>query len=193
MFVQRFVLRILVLSSLLSCAYRVGSSRSSSEELRIFMPVFENMTARPVDLNEVTSVFKKNLESVRGVSFVNSKEQANLLVLGRLNSYEQVSGPTAFKGSFATQNQGGLRENSISASTLRLLIEIELEKRTPEGERISSSKYSEQDLYELSDRLTLESGSAATPQIHASREAIMTKVLAERIARRAQSQIVDNF
>lgn len=187
---SRLVLFALFLAS---CGYRTGDFRSPEQELKVFIPVFENQSVRPLDLNEVTSVLKENLESIKGVSLVNTKSDADVFVLGRIVQYERGWGPTAYKGTKVTEAAGGLREDMLSASTTRITLGILLEKFSSDGAKLWSSTYSESDLYEMSDRLSLAQGSAATPQLHASREALLIKKLTERIVQRARAQIVDDF
>lgn len=186
-------LRLVLFALFTSCGYHVGDFRTPEHELRVFIPVFENQSVRPLDLNEVTSVFKENLEAIRGVRIVNSRDEADILLLGRVVQYERNWGPTAYKGTKATEAAGGLREDQLSASTARITLGLLLEKTHKDGSRIWSSTFVDSDLYELSDRLTLAQGSAATPQIHASREALLIKKLSDRIVQRARAQIVDDF
>ncbi len=178
---------------LFSCAYHVGDSRSPQQTLHVFVPVLENVTVRPIDLNELTSSLRENLESVRGVIVVNNRSEADVVLLGKVIRYDRTWGPTAYKGTAATAAAGGLKEDILSASTTKVILGIELEKLNNQGERSWSGKFAESDLYEMSDRLELARGSAAAPQIHASREALLVKKLADRIFERARAQIVDDF
>ncbi len=191
MTLKRLVLVTLV--GLTSCGYHVGDSRTPNETLRIFLPVVENVSARPVDLNEITSDFRESLENIKGVIVVNQREEADIVLLGRITTYKRTWGPTAFKGDTTSAASGGLKENAISASTARIILAMEIEKRSPLGEKQWSSIFNESDVFEMSDRLELLRGSAATPQIHASREALLVRKLAGRIFQRARAQIVDNF
>ena len=77
--------RLVLIAPLLvaSCGYHAGDSRTSTETLKIFVPVLENVTVRPLDLNEITSSFRESLESIKGVIIVNRREDADLVVLGR--------------------------------------------------------------------------------------------------------------
>ena len=190
---KRFVLGSILGGIATACSYHVGDSRTSANTLRVFVPVVENLTARPLDLNEITSFFRENLESVKGVKVVNSRAESDIIVLGRIKGYSRTSGPTAFKGTSLTAAAGGLSDKALSASTVRVNLEMNIEKRLADGDKVWSSDFTESDLYELSNRLDLGSGSAATPQIHASREALLLKKLSERIFRRARAQIVDDF
>ncbi len=196
MTLKRFVLvtlAVLTLTGLTACGYHVGDSRTPNETLRIFLPVVENVSARPVDLNEITSDFRESLESIKGVIIVNQRDEADIVLLGRITMYKRTWGPTAFKGDTTSAAGGGLKENAISASTARIILAMEIEKRTSTGEKQWASIFNESDVYEMSDRLELMRGSAATPQIHASREALLVRKLASRIFQRARAQIVDNF
>ncbi len=184
---------LLIALLITSCGYHAGDFRTPTHELRVFVPVFENKSVRPIDLNEVTSVFRENLEPIRGVILVNSKEDADLVLLGKISQYDRSWGSTAFTGTQQTELAGGLRKDMLSASTARVSLGITLEKRTQAGELQSTSSFVESDVYELSNRLELSQGSAATPQLHASREALLLKKLAERIFLRARAQIVDDF
>jgi hypothetical protein len=191
---KRFVLMNCLASlGLFSCAYHAGDSRSPTEILRVFVPVIENVSVRPIDLNELTSSWRESLEAVRGVVVVTRREDADLLILGKVNVYNRTWGPTAYKGTPQTAKDGGLRADRLSASTARVYFGMQIEKRSPSGELLWTSNLLESDLYELSDRIELKKGSAAMPQIHASREALLVKKLAERIFERVQAQIVDNF
>lgn len=176
-----------------SCGYHAGDFRTPTEELRIFVPVFENGSVRPLDLNEITSVFRENLEPIRGVIIVNNKEDADLILLGKVSQYDRTWGASAYTGTSQTEAAGGLRKDMLSASTARITLGLTLEKRSKTGELLSSMAYADADVYELSDRLELSTGSAATPQIHASRESLLLKKLTERIFSRARAQIVDAF
>lgn len=178
---------------LTGCGYHVGDSRTPNETLRIFLPVIENVTARPVDLSETTSDFRESLESIKGVIIVNSREEADIVLLGRITTYKRTWGPTAFKGDALSAAAGGLKENAISASTARITLAMNIEKTSATGERLWAAVFDESDVYEMSDRLELSRGSAATPQIHASREALLVRKLTSRIFQRARAQIVDNF
>lgn len=189
-FIRPVLFALIVLGS---CGYHAGDFRTPTQELRVFVPVFENASVRPVDLNEITSVFRENLESIRGVMVVNSRKDADVVILGKINSYDRTWGTTAYQGTKQTEAAGGLKENALSASTARISLGLNLEKVSPTGERIWTSSFVESDLYELSDRLELARGSAATPQLHASREALLVKKLSERIFLRARAQIVDDF
>ena len=191
MTLERLVLGAFLLLG--SCAYRTGDSRGSDEILRVFVPVLENVTVRPVDMNGLTSAFRESLESIKGVQIVNSEQDADIVLLARVTRYDRSWGPTAYKGTRQTEAAGGLREDRLSASTARINLAIDMEKRKPGGERLWASTFAESDLYELSDRLEIARGSAATMQIHVSREALLVKKLAERIFRRARAQIVDDF
>lgn len=176
-----------------SCAYHVGDSRSPEQILHVFVPVLENVTVRPLDLNEMTSSLRESLESVRGVVVVNNRSEADIVLLGKITRYDRSWGPTAYKGTAATAAAGGLKENILSASTTKVFLGIHFEKLNNQGEQSWSGNFSESELYELSDRLELSRGSAAAPQIHASREALLVKKLADRIFERARAQIVDDF
>jgi len=178
---------------LASCGYHAGDFRTPSQDLRVFVPVFENASVRPLDLNDLTSIFRENLESIRGVIVVNSREDADVVLLGKINQYDRSWGPTAYKGTKQTEAAGGLREDTLSASTARVTLGLNLEKMNRAGDRMWTYSFVESDLYELSDRLELARGSAATPQLHASREALLVKKLSERIFLRARAQIVDDF
>ncbi|MEZ4815137.1 MAG: LPS assembly lipoprotein LptE [Bdellovibrionota bacterium] len=184
---------LISLFAVTACGYHVGDFRTPTQELRVFVPVFENRSVRPLDLNDLTSEFRENLESIRGVSSVNSRDDADVLLLGQIIQYDRSWGTTAFKGTRQTEAAGGLREDALSASTARITLGMRIEKRTRLGELLSSSNYVETDLYEMSDRLELSQGSAAIPQIHASREALLIKKLVARIFQRARAQIVDDF
>lgn len=191
---KRFVLlNCSLIMGLCSCAYHVGDSRTPNEILRAYVPVLENITVRPLDLNELTSHFRESLEPIKGVIVVSDKKDADIVILGRVTRYDRTWGPTAYKGTEMTANSGGLKKDALSASTARVYLEMQIEKRSPLGELMWSSTFVESDLYELSDRLELARGSAASPALHASREALLVTKLANRIFERAQSQLVDDF
>ena len=187
------ILRLLFIGILGSCGYRVGDFRTPEKTLRVFVPVLENRTTRPIDLNEITSVFKENLESIRGVIVVNGRDEADVVLLGSVVQYDRGWGPTAYKGTQSTEAAGGLKRDALSASTARIHLGITLEKRGADGALLWSSNFVETELYELNNRLTLSEASAAMPQLHASRESLLLKKLTERIFLRSRAQIVDDF
>lgn len=178
---------------LLGCAYHVGDSRTPEKTLRVFVPVFENRTGKVVDLNSLTSVMREGLESVHGVEVVNNSEQADAIVLGKVTGLERTWGQTFFKGDAVSEAKGGLKKDALSAESARLTLSVEIEKLTPRGDRLWRQGFSEFDYYQLTDRLELAQGSAAAPQIHAARETLLVKKLAERIFRRVRAQLVDDF
>lgn len=184
---------LIVLFAVTACGYHVGDFRTPTQELKVFVPVFENKSVRPLDLNDLTSDFRENLESIRGVATVNSRDDADVILLGQIIQYDRTWGTTAYTGTRQTEAAGALREDALSASTARITLGMRIEKRTRLGELSWSSTFTETDLYEMSDRLELAQGSAAVPQIHASREALLIKKLVARIFQRVRAQVVDDF
>ena len=176
-----------------SCAYHVGDARTSEEELRVYIPVFENRTARPVDLNLLTGSLRENLAGVKGVTVVNAAADSNLIIRGRITGYDKTWGPSAFKGTGTTESAGGLRTDYLSAESVNLTLVINLEKISPESGTMWKGDFVESDLYQLSGNLAASDGALASAQIHSSREELLIGKLANRIFRRARAQLVDDF
>ena len=162
-------------------------------ELKLFIPILENRTARTFDLNELTSQLREMLAGVQGVQIVRSADESQAVILAKIVEFSKGWGPTAFKGSIETESKGGLRDNFLSAQSVGITLGIEITKINPEKEKVWTIVLTEKDFYQLTDRLELSRGSAEAPQIHASREALLVKKLSERIFRRAKAQIVDDF
>ena len=176
-----------------ACSYHAGDSRSPETELKLFIPVLENNTSTSFDLNVLTSQLREMLAGVRGVHIVMSPDESEAVILAKVVEFTKSWGPTAYKGTPETELNGGLRNNFISAQSVAISLTIEISKLNSAKEKLWSIVLTEKDFYQLTDRLELERGSAEAPQIHASREALLIKKLAERIFRRARAQIVDDF
>ena len=178
---------------LTACAYHAGDSRTPETNLRVFVPVFENRTGKAVELGQLSSLLREDLESVRGVQLVMSKDSSDAVILGKVVSLERTWGPTFFKGDAASEARGGLKKDALSAESAKLTLSLDIEKLTPQGERVWVRNLVESDYYQLTDRIEPSQGSASAPQIHAARETLLIKKLAERIFRRVKAQIVDDF
>jgi hypothetical protein len=181
---------VLLLSA---CSYHAGDSRSPESELKLFIPVIENRTARAFELNDLTGQLREMLAGVRGVQIVRSADESQSVILAKIVEFSKGWGPTVFKGSSETEAKGGLRDNFLSAQSVGITLGIEITKLNSAKEKLWTIVLSEKDFYQLTDRLELNRGSAAAPQIHASREALLVKKLSEKIFRRAKAQIVDDF
>lgn len=176
-----------------SCSYHAGDSRSPETELNLFVPVIENQTATAFDLNVLTGQLREMLAGIRRVRVVSSPSESQEIILAKVVDFSKGWGPTAYKGSPETETRGGLRDNALSAQSVAVSLSIEISKLNSSKEKLWGIVLTEKDFYQLTDRLELERGSAEAPQIHASREALLVKKLAERIFRRARAQIVDDF
>ena len=180
-------------SAFFSCSYHAGDSRSPETELKLFVPVIENQTATAFDLNVLTGQLREMLSGIRRVRVVSSSSESQEIILAKVVDFSKGWGPTAYKGSSETEAKGGLKDNALSAQSVAVSLSIEISKINSAKEKLWSIVLTEKDFYQLTDRLELERGSAEAPQIHASREALLIKKLAERIFRRARAQIVDDF
>ena len=176
-----------------ACSYHVGDSRSPESELKLFIPVIENRTARSFELNDLTGQLREMLAGVRGVRIVSSPEESQAIILAKVVEFSKGWGPTAFKGSPESEAKGGVKDNFLSAQSVSVSLSIEISKINSAKEKQWSMVLAEKDFYQLTDRLELDRGSGEAPQIHASREVLLIKKLAERIFRRARAQIVDDF
>jgi hypothetical protein len=180
-------------SAFFCCSYHAGDFRSSETELKIFVPVIENQSSTSFDLNVLTGQLREMLAAIRGVRVVSSPDESQEILLAKVVDFSKAWGPTAYKGSSESEAKGGLRDNALSAQSVTISLSIEISKLNSAKEKLWSIILTEKDYYQLTDRLELERGSAESPQIHASREALLVRKLAERIFRRAKAQIVDDF
>jgi hypothetical protein len=176
-----------------ACSYHAGDSRSPVTPLKLFVPVIENRSSTAFDLNVMTGQLREMLAGIRSVSIASSPEESQEIILAKVVDFSKGWGPTAYKGSSDSEIRGGLRDNALSAQSVAVSLSIEISKLNSAKEKLWSVVLTEKDFYQLTDRLEIEKGSAEAPQIHASRESLLIRKLAERIFRRARAQIVDDF
>lgn len=178
---------------------------------RLFVPVVDNRTTRTGFEPTVTNSFRNALNGVSGVTMARDENEADYILLTTVTTYD-TSPESLVAGNAATQIAGGLRSNLLSASTIRLNVEVQaklVEKAPGSGmaRRVLWDRVFQQaGVYEASNRYfesaslppkigapRSQGGSSSSPNINDSRENLQLKALADKMAQQLVDQVVEDF
>lgn len=180
-----------------------GLNSRDSKTTRIYVPIVDNLSAEVGPEFVLTSALRETLASVPNLDVVQSPEQADYLLLGRIRSWGRSVVGTATQASAADQGLGGLIEGQVSAADIQVFLnaEFELLENLPEssstGVRVQKSlwvrKLSDQRNFEAYQRFDELAGSSSAPHINRSREELQLRKVSQSLARKVLDQVAQDF
>lgn len=188
---------------LLSCGYSMKRQDAAvvmgkeGEIITVFIPVVDNVTTRTGPENIVTQALREEMASLNGMRVVNSEDEAEFLLLGKITGLSTKSSPDLFRGSTATEAQGGLRDQEVTAKSMIVDLNLEIkfmEKTKNSLKQVWVKNFKASEGYPVSrDRYTRQRGASSAAYISESRELIQLKLMSEELASQVFEQVSLNF
>jgi hypothetical protein len=172
--------------------------------IRVFVPIADNLTSTPNLEVYITGALRTRLGGFRDVRLVREEEGADQVLLVSVTRFLRAPGASRI-GNATTRSLGGLSSGYVVAADIRLTYGIEvtlLSRKEAIPREVWKRGYELTATYEAADR-QIESGApspelglggaSSVPFIHASREELSLKSLADRLAGQVLDQVRQDF
>ena len=203
-----------LLMSQTQCSYSLRRNQINFSQIRTFedrdtrafIPIPENFTTRLGPEIALVQALRERFTGIKGIDVVDSPEEADFFLIGRLRNYEQVQGASPLLGTPQSAAGGGLGSGQVFSSTFAVswVVDIEVVEVVHPG-NVNSPKrtlwirqFRKESSFPASQRTyvsggRLDSGSSSATHINEAREKLLWDTMADELTTQILDQVAQDF